>query len=225
MSGILSIVATPIGNLEDTGFRAIRILKEADIIACEDTRVTSKLLNHYEIKGKKLISLHQHTTQTKLSSIINDVENGKKVAYASDAGTPNVNDPGGKLMELAYVSDIKVEVIPGPSALTAAISACGFAMEHFSYSGFIPVKKRRKVILKEIVDREEPTIFFESTHRISKTLKELQDLIDEKRIIYVGRELTKKFETHLRGTMTEVIQKLGKGSSKGEFVIVIGPKP
>lgn len=225
MPGILSIVATPIGNLEDTSFRAIRILNEADIIACEDTRVTSKLLNHYDIKGKKLISLHQHTTQSKLDSIIKDVQDGKKVAYASDAGTPNVNDPGGKLMELAYASGIPIEIIPGPSALTAAISACGFPMEHFSYTGFIPLKKRRNAILKEIVERNEPTLFFESTHRIAKTLKELQDLMDEKRTVYVGRELTKKFETHLRGTMADVIEKLGKGSSKGEFVIVIGPKP
>jgi len=224
MTGMLSIVSTPIGNLEDASLRSLRTLSEADIIACEDTRVTSKLLNHYEIKGKKLLSLHQHATDSKLDSIIGDVRNGKRVAYASDAGTPNVNDPGGKLVERAYEADIPIEIIPGPSALTAAIAACGFAMERFAYVGFLPLKKRRTATIKEIAERKEPTIFLESTHRIMKTLNELRALLDGERTVYVGRELTKKFETHLRGTASDVINALEQGSIKGEFTIVVGPK-
>jgi 16S rRNA (cytidine1402-2'-O)-methyltransferase len=222
--GTLFIVSTPIGNLEDASFRLVRVLKEADIVACEDTRVTSKLLAHCGIKGKKLVSMHQHATQSKLDSIVADVRNGMNVAYASDAGTPNVNDPGGRIAERAHEAGVRIEIIPGPSALTAAIAACGFPMERFSYVGFVPQKKHRAATLKKIADREHPTVFFESTHRIMRTLNELRESLDEHRLIYVGRELTKKFETHLRGTVADVITALEKGSAKGEFVVIVGPK-
>jgi 16S rRNA (cytidine1402-2'-O)-methyltransferase len=222
---MLSIISTPIGNLEDASFRSIRLLKEADVIACEDTRVTSKLLAHYEIKGKKLVSLNQHATESKIDSLIEDVRGGKHVAYASDAGTPNVNDPGGKLVERAFAAGVPIEIIPGASALTAAIAACGFPMEHFSYNGFIPQKKHRAATLQTIAERDEPTVFFESTHRISKTLTELAGFLDPERLVYVGRELTKKFETHYRGTISEILHGLEQGSAKGEFVIVVGPRP
>jgi 16S rRNA (cytidine1402-2'-O)-methyltransferase len=224
MSGILSIVSTPIGNLEDVTLRAVRTLKQADLIVCEDTRVTSKLLARHGIRGAKIISAHQHSSDAKIDAIIRLVKDGKRVAYASDAGTPNVNDPGGRIVERAYQAGVRIEIIPGPSALTAAIAACGFPMERFSYVGFVPQKKHRAATLKKIADREHPTVFFESTHRIMKTLNELRESLDEHRLIYVGRELTKKFETHLRGTVSEVIRALEKGSAKGEFVIIIGPK-
>lgn len=224
MEGKLSIVATPIGNLEDLGLRALNVLQSCDMIACEDTRVTSKLLQRYQVDKKPLVSLHQHSHDSKIIELLESVKSGTKIAYVSDAGTPNVNDPGGRLIELAYEHGISFEVIPGPSALTAAIASCGFPMEHFFYAGFLPLKKHRASIVREIGEREEPTVFFESTHRIEKTLGELESSLGTERLIYVGRELTKKFETHYRGTVHEVIEKLKSGSAKGEFVIIVGPK-
>lgn len=223
MSGILSILSTPIGNLEDMTLRGLRILKEADAIACEDTRVTSQILQRYEIASKKFISINQHSRDASINAVLDQIEEGKRIAYASDAGTPNVNDPGGRLVELAYARGIKMEVIPGPSALTAAMSCCGFAMEHFRYVGFIPMKKHRASLLKSLADDEEPTVFFESTHRIMKTLDELAKQTGPDRVIYIGRELTKHFETHYRGPISEVIEFLKKGSTKGEFVCILGP--
>lgn len=224
MSGILSLVSTPIGNLEDVTLRALAVLKQADVIACEDTRVTRKLLSAHRITEKRLISVHQHSSERTLRYLVRDVAGGTRVAYASDAGTPGVNDPGGKLVEIAHEEGVQIEVIPGPSALTAAIAACGFPMEHFAYIGFIPMKKHRIATFKSISERDEPTIFFESTHRIMKTLDELAACLDKGRIVYIGRELTKMYETHLRGTIADVMTKLKSGSIKGEFTVIVGPK-
>ena len=221
---MLSIVATPIGNLEDMTLRGIRILKEADLIACEDTRVTGKLIAHFEIPKKKMVSIHQHSADKAIDSVIDALKDGLKVAYASDAGTPNVNDPGGKLVERAYEEGIAIEVIPGASAVSAGISACGFPMEHYHYVGFIPQKKHRASTLQRICEDEEASVFFESTHRILKTFEEISKFIDKGRIIYIGRELTKLHETHYRGTIDEVLERLQKQSIKGEFVCIIGPK-
>jgi 16S rRNA (cytidine1402-2'-O)-methyltransferase len=223
MSGTLSIVATPIGNMEDMTFRAVRILTEADAIACEDTRVTVKILERYKLPHKPLISLHHHSPETKIQEVIEAVHGGQNIAYVTDAGTPGMNDPGGKLVEQAFAAGVTVVPIPGPSVLTAAISCCGFPMEHFVYIGFLPHKKGRSTIIREIAEREEATIFLESTHRIEKALDELVTALDPSRKIYVGRELTKKFETHLRGTADEVRDLLKAGSMKGEFVVVVGP--
>lgn len=224
MPGKLSIVATPIGNLEDMSERAKRILKESDLIACEDTRVTGKLLQRYNLTEKRLFSLHQHTKPERLRSLIRDMQHGKRVSYVSDAGTPNVNDPGGKLVQMAYETGIETEVIPGPSALTAGIMACGFPMERFTYIGFVPRKKHRASILRDISKRNDPTVLFESTHRIIRTLEELLRFIDANRLIYVGRELTKRHETHIRGTLPKILEQLRHGSTKGEFVVIVGPK-
>jgi 16S rRNA (cytidine1402-2'-O)-methyltransferase len=224
MSGILSILSTPIGNLEDMTLRGLRILKEADAIACEDTRVTSQILQRYEIPSKPFVSINQHSRDQAISGVLDRIEQGEKIAYASDAGTPNVNDPGGRLIELAYERGIKIEVIPGPSALTAAMACCGFAMEHFRYVGFIPMKKHRASLLKSMADDEEPTVFFESTHRIIKTIQELAVQTGPDRMIYIGRELTKHFETHYRDSISAVLNTLEKGSTKGEFVCILGPK-
>jgi len=223
MPGTLSLVSTPIGNLEDVTLRALRVLKEADLVACEDTRVTRKLLTAHNLADKRVISIHHHTPEHALRGLIRDIVGGMNVAYASDAGTPGVNDPGGKLVEIAYEQGVRIEVIPGPSALTAAIAACGFPMEHFAYVGFIPMKKHRSVALSAIGERREATVFFESTHRIMKTLGELASHLERDRMIYVGRELTKMFETHIRGTIADVIDRLTKGSTKGEFTVIVAP--
>ncbi|OGL78698.1 16S rRNA (cytidine(1402)-2'-O)-methyltransferase [Candidatus Uhrbacteria bacterium RIFCSPHIGHO2_12_FULL_60_25] len=223
MPGRLSMVATPIGNLEDVTFRAVRTLSEADVVACEDTRVSAKLLAAYKIPHKPLVSLHHHSSDAKLKGLIDSILAGQHVAYVSDAGTPGVNDPGGKLVQAAYAAGVSVETIPGPSALTAAIAVCGFPMERFAYLGFLPRKKGRDTLLRAVSKRDEPSVFFESTHRIKKTMEELTRHLDPSRIIYVGRELTKKFETNLRGTIHEVKALTESKSMKGEFVIIIGP--
>lgn len=222
MAGVLSVVATPIGNLEDITLRALRILKEADAIACEDTRVTGTLLKHYEI-SKPLLAVHQHTTDGGLEKIVARIQAGERVAYVSDAGTPGVNDPGGKLVAHVLEARCAVEVIPGASAMTAAISVCGFPMERFRYVGFIPHKNGKKSLLKAISEQEDPSLFFESTHRIVKTLDMLKTSYGETRLIFVGRELTKKFETLYRGTLPEVIAALQASDTRGEFVVITAP--
>ncbi|KAA0206375.1 16S rRNA (cytidine(1402)-2'-O)-methyltransferase [Candidatus Uhrbacteria bacterium] len=222
MSGTLSIVATPIGNLGDVTARAVRALGEANAIACEDTRVTSKLLAHLGI-SKPLLSVHEHTNPKAVAALVDRLKKGERIAYVCDAGTPGMNDPGGKLVAAAYEVGVRVEPIPGPSALTAAISVCGFAMDEFTYIGFIPHKKGRETLFKEMAERETPTIFLESTHRIMKTLEALAKHLDPERTVFVGRELTKMHETLYRGMITDIVQQLKDTSLKGEFIVVIGP--
>lgn len=222
MAGVLSVVATPIGNLEDITLRALRILKEADAVACEDTRVTGMLLKHYEI-SKPLLAVHQHTAESGLEKIIARIQAGERIAYVSDAGTPGVNDPGGKLVAHVVEGGCAVEVIPGASALTAAMSVCGFPMERFRYVGFIPHKNGKQTLLRAISEDEDPNVFFESTHRIIKTLESLKVSYGEGRLIFVGRELTKKFETLYRGTLAEVLASLQETDTRGEFVIITAP--
>jgi 16S rRNA (cytidine1402-2'-O)-methyltransferase len=221
----LYIVATPIGNLEDISLRALRILKEVDLILCEDTRITKKLLDRYQIK-KPLLSYHQHSKLQKIDYIISLLKEGKDLALVSDSGTPGVSDPGNKLVEEVINrlrEDVKIIPIPGPSALTCAASVSGFPMDKFLFLGFLPKKKKRKEILKEIIDSKYPIIFYESPYRILKTLKEL-DLearaynLEPK--VVVCRELTKKFETIYRGKLKKVIEEIEKGVIKGEFVVI-----
>jgi 16S rRNA (cytidine1402-2'-O)-methyltransferase len=224
----LYIVATPIGNLEDISLRALIILKEVDLILCEDTRVIKKLLDRYQIK-KPLLSYHQHSRLQKVDYIISLLKEGKNLALVSDSGTPGVSDPGNKLVEEVINrlrEDVKIIPIPGPSALTCAASVSGFPMDKFLFLGFLPKKKKRKEILKEILESKYPVIFYESPHRILKTLKELRDEMNsEQRAtnnILVARELTKKFETIYRGKIDEVIEKVEKSPVKGEFVVIVG---
>jgi 16S rRNA (cytidine1402-2'-O)-methyltransferase len=224
----LYIVATPIGNLEDISLRALRILKEVDLILCEDTRVTKKLLNRYQIQ-KPLLSYHQHSKLQKIDYIISLLKEGKNLALVSDSGTPGVSDPGNKLVNevIKWLSDqVKIVPIPGPSALTCAASVSGFPMEKFLFLGFLPKKKKRKEVLREILESKYPVIFYESPYRILKTLKELKDIMtSEQRAaknIVVARELTKKFETIYRGKIDEVIEKIEKSPLKGEFVVIVG---
>lgn len=230
MSGNLYIVATPIGNLKDLTIRAKETLETVDVVVCEDTRVTSKLMASINAK-KTLLAINQHANDSRLSSVVSRLLKGENIAYVSDAGTPGVNDPGGKLVEEALKEGITVIPIPGASALTAAISVCGFPMEHFTYLGFAPHKKGRQTFFKDISDRDEAVIFFESTHRLLKALASLSEILDAGRgtsdagrLIFVGRELTKMHETLYRGTATEVLEQVTSTSDKGEAVIIVAPK-
>lgn len=222
MPGRLFMVATPIGNLEDLSRRAERVISEVAFIICEDTRVTSKLLARFKI-SRPLISLHQHSGQNVIDKVVERLKAGESAAYASDAGTPGVNDPGGKLVAACFDAGLKVEPIPGPSALTTAISVCGFPMDEFTYVGFIPHKKGRQTMFKEMAERPMPTICFESTHRMEKTLASLAEVLAQDRLVFIGRELTKLHETLYRGTIAQVSEQLRQTSLKGEFVVIIGP--
>jgi len=223
------IVAGPIGNLEDISLRTLRLLSEVDLILCEDTRVTKKLLDKYKI-GTPTLSYHQHSKLNKVEYIIRFLREGKNLALVSDAGTPGISDPGNKLVKAAVESLsadlVKIVPIPGPSAVTAAASVSGFPMDKFLFLGFPPAKRKRKKFFEEVVSSRYPAIFYESPYRIIKTLNELNSLYTRYSIrntnIVVCRELTKKFETTYRGKIDEVIKKIEKNTIKGEFVVIIG---
>jgi 16S rRNA (cytidine1402-2'-O)-methyltransferase len=219
--GKLSLVATPIGNLEDMTLRAIRTLKECDYILCEDTRVTGKLLHYYEISAK-MHRYDAHTSESAHQQILDDLEVGKHIALVSDAGTPGISDPGVLLIERARASGALIEAIPGPSAVTAAVSLAGIAGNQFTFLGFVPQKKGRETFFKALREYEHPVVFFESTHRIMKTLEALEQTLPET-VVYVGRELTKMHEEMLVGSATEIIRTLSDTpvKQKGEFVIIV----
>ncbi len=217
------IVATPIGNLEDVSRRALRILSEVDLILCEDTRLTQKLLNHFGI-NKPAISYHQHSRIQKIDYIINLLKQGKNLALVSDAGTPGISDPGNKLIkEIVSKFGEKTTIIPipGASAITAIASVAGFSMDRFLFLGFPPHKNKRQKFFRAIIESKYPIIVYESPHRILRTLNELMVLSKNLELV-VGRELTKKFETIYRGNIEEVIKQIEKDKIKGEFVMVIG---
>lgn len=209
----LYIVATPIGNLEDITLRVLRILKEVDLILCEDTRVTKKLLVRYNI-NTPVQSYHQHSNLKKINKIKDLLKQGKDLALVSDSGTPGISDPGNKL--ISELKDVEIIPIPGPSALTAIASISGFPMSKFTFMGFPPHKKARNKFFKEVAESKYPVILYESPHRIIKTLEGLDKL--GKFDIVVGRELTKKFETVYRGKAKNIIKQI---KPKGEFVIVV----
>lgn len=219
MAGKLSVVATPIGNLEDITLRALRVLKEADLIACEDTRRTKILLERYQIQ-KPLVSFHQHSKMQKLDYLIGELEAGKNIALVSDAGTPGISDPGGVLVASALEKGISVEPIPGPAALTTLASVSGIPMDRFLFLGFLPHKKGRETALRKISESDIPVIFYESPHRILKTLDSLKAAPGK---IILGRELTKKFEEIKRGTPEEVAKSLNAGEILGEFTVIYCP--
>lgn len=218
-AGTLFVVGTPIGNLGDITRRAVQTLRDVDVVCCEDTRVTAKLLAAYEIK-KPLLSLHEHSDDATIAKVVAMLAEGKCAAYVSDAGTPGVSDPGGKLVAAVATAGHRVEPIPGPSALTAALSVAGFPTEPCTFVGFPPHKKGRNTFFADVAGREEAVVLYESTHRIEKTLA----VLPQDRVALVGRELTKLHETLYRGTIAQVTEQLTKTSSKGEFVIVLAPK-
>jgi 16S rRNA (cytidine1402-2'-O)-methyltransferase len=215
--GKLYVIATPIGNLGDITLRALDILRSVDLILCEDTRVTRKLLEHFDIKVP-VQSYHQHSDSKKTDYIVSILREGKDIALVSDAGTPGISDPGNKLVEDALREGVEIVPIPGPSALTTIASVAGIPMDKFLFLGFPPHKKGRQTMFKEISQSKYPVVIYESVHRIIKTLKELQTLHDFD--IVVGRELTKKFETIYRGKISEIIPKI---ELKGEFVVIVKP--
>jgi 16S rRNA (cytidine1402-2'-O)-methyltransferase len=219
------VVATPIGNLKDISERAKNTLSLVDIVLCEDTRVTQILLNQYKIKAE-VMSYHQHSKKSKTQKIIRLFEEGSDIAMVTDAGTPSISDPGGKLIEeliLHFKDDITIVPIPGPSALITALSVSGFPADEFVFLGFPPHKKGRQKFFNKVCDIESTVVFYESTHRIFKTLDELEQRT-ENRLLVVGRELTKLHETIYRGTVSDVTEELKSTSIKGEFVIVLAPK-
>ncbi len=220
MTGTLYVVATPIGNLSDITLRAVETLKRADLIACEDTRVTQKLLNRCGIK-KPTVSFFQHSKLPKLNQIMEALKSGKNVALVTDAGTPGISDPGNRLVEAALLENIKIVPIPGASALTALASVAGIDMQKFFFLGFPPHKKGRETFFREVgkmVEQGLPVIFYESPHRILKALKALNELQ-----VIIGRELTKVFEEIVRGQACEALDYFEKnpGKIKGEFVIIV----
>ncbi|MBT3230353.1 16S rRNA (cytidine(1402)-2'-O)-methyltransferase [Candidatus Uhrbacteria bacterium] len=217
--GTLYVVGTPIGNLSDITERALETLKTVDLIACEDTRVTKKLLSNYSI-DTPTISYHQHSTDEKAGHIVSKLVDGASVALVTDAGTPGISDPGGKLVEVAIKADVTVVPIPGASAIAAALSVCGFPTDKFTFLGFPPNKKGRKTYFENIETIKQTVALYESKHRIIKTLEQLP----QDRTLIVGRELTKMHEHIYRGTAPEVIEQLNQTSTKGEFVIVIAPR-
>lgn len=225
----LSVVATPIGNLGDITLRALETLKQADFIICEDTRVTKRLLSHYDI-NKPTISYHSHSEQDKKDEILAILKNGSDLALVTDAGTPGISDPG--LQLVSYLRDqlkqeiisgvFKIESIPGPSALTASISIAGVSCADFLFLGFLPHKKGRETLFKEIAQSERTVIFYESTHRILKALDSLEKFCPSKKIT-ITRELTKIFEEVVSGNAMEVKDYFNKNPEKvkGEFVVLV----
>ncbi|NQU78068.1 16S rRNA (cytidine(1402)-2'-O)-methyltransferase [Candidatus Falkowbacteria bacterium] len=218
---MLYIIATPIGNLSDISLRALETLKQVDFILAEDTRQTKKLLNHYDIKTP-LESYHQHSKLTKTEKIIKLLKDGKNLALVTDAGTPGISDPGGKLISQIVGANCHSPIIPipGPSALTAAASISGLPTDSFTFLGFLPTKKGRETLFKEISASTRTVIFYESTHRVLKTLASLKQYCPTRQVV-VCRELTKKFESVYRGTPEQVLTQIQKDKTKGEFVVLV----
>ncbi len=217
----LSIVATPIGNLEDMTYRAVRTLSECDYILCEDTRVTGILKQRYSIETP-LKRYDAHASNQTHADIIADLEAGKHVALVSDAGTPGVSDPGVLLVQQARAAGILIEAIPGPSAVTTAMSLAGITGNQFTFLGFVPQKKGRETFFKDIDQCVQPAVCFESTHRIVKALEQLST-IQPSATVYLGRELTKMHEEMLVGTAAELLETLTNTpvKQKGEFVMIV----
>lgn len=221
--GTLYVVATPIGNMEDITLRALRIFKEAAYILCEDTRVTGILLKHYDITTP-LKRYDAHTSEKVHEEIIADLQAGKHIALVSDAGTPGVSDPGVFLVkQLREQGGIRIDAVPGPSAVTAAFSIAGLPGNQFSFLGFVPQKKGRQTFFTELLDYGHPVIFFESPHRILKTLESLKATLSPETTVIVGRELTKLFEELVSGSAEAVLQYFIDHPDKvrGEFVVIV----
>jgi len=214
------ICPTPLGNLEDMTFRVIDTLRKVDFIAAEDTRHSIKLLNHFDI-NTKMVSYHEHNEQSRSEEIIDRVKKGEDCALISDAGMPGISDPGQILIKKALEENLEVEVLSGGSAFLLALVASGFDTDRFVFEGFLPRKSGEKTErLRELKKEKRTIILYEAPHRILKTLKDILEVFDD-RNISISREITKRFEEHLRGTISEVIEKLNKGTVKGEFVVVI----
>jgi 16S rRNA (cytidine1402-2'-O)-methyltransferase len=220
MTGTLYVVATPIGNLEDITLRALRVLREVDLIACEDTRHTRKLLSHYQI-SKPTISYHAHNERDRARQLTQKLESGMNIALVSDAGTPLVSDPGHSLVTEAIQRGIPIVPLPGPSAAVTAVSACGLAADEFTFAGFLPSRKSaRRARLESMRELGSTLVFYEAPHRINETLEDMRQILGERRCV-IARELTKVHETFVRGVLSDIVLK--DGEARGEMVIIIGP--
>ncbi|RYY28954.1 MAG: 16S rRNA (cytidine(1402)-2'-O)-methyltransferase [Sphingobacteriaceae bacterium] len=220
MTGKLYLVPTPIGNLEDMTFRAIRILKEADLILAEDTRTSAPMLKHFGISGK-VFSHHQHNEHQSTQEIMKFLGEGKQIALISDAGTPAISDPGFYLVREALKNDFLVECLPGATAFVPALVNSGLPNDRFVFEGFLPVKKGRQTRYLSLKEEERTMIFYESPHRLLKTLDEMIGHFGAERLASVSRELTKLFEETIRGTLTEIKNYYETHPVKGEFVVII----
>jgi len=219
MNGKLYIIATPIGNLGDLTVRAKETLESVDLVACEDTRHSSILLKHYSI-NKPRVSFHGHSGQAKVDKIMDYLKNGDDVGLISDAGTPGISDPGYVLIQAALEENIEVIPIPGASAVITALCASGLPTDKFLYLGFLPVKKGRQTLFKKIAESEHTVVFYESPHRLRKTLTQLKDHLSPDAKVVVAKELTKIYETYYRGNLDDVLEKIPE-KPKGEYVIMV----
>ena len=218
--GKLYLVPTPIGNLEDMTFRAIRVLKEVDLILAEDTRTSAPLLKHFDIQ-KKVYAHHQHNEHQSSGEIVKFLKDGKNIALISDAGTPAISDPGFYLVREALKNDLEVECLPGATAFVPALVNSGFPTDRFCFEGFLPLKKGRQTRYKQLAEEDRTIILYESPHRFLKTLDEMATYFGADRQISVSRELTKMFEETVRGTIAEVKQYFETHPARGEFVMCI----
>src|SRR3989344_452349 len=222
--GTLYVVATPIGNIEDITLRAVRVLKEADVILAEDTRSAARLLARLKIAGKTVWRYDEHSHERMLSRILDGLRNGQSFALTTDAGTPGISDPGARLVRAAVeLEDVRITPIPRPSALTAVLSVAGFSADRFVFLGFPPHKKGRSAFFKDVASRDETVVLFESPHRIEKTLAELGGACSLDRRLLLAREITKLHEEIIRGTIAEVTARIKTTTIKGEFVLIVGP--
>jgi len=220
-TGLVQLICSPIGNLGDITFRAVEALRHADLIVCEDTRHSRRLLSHYDIPGSELWALHEHNEMKKAPEIVERALAGASVAVLSDAGTPTLSDPGFRLVNLCIENGVRVEVLPGPCAITCGLAGSGLPTDSFHFGGFLPVKSgKRERIMLEALDRTETSVFFESPHRILKSLAVIAEHAPD-RSVCVARELTKKFETYHRGCAGELISSLSEGTVKGEITLLI----
>jgi 16S rRNA (cytidine1402-2'-O)-methyltransferase len=219
-SGKLFVVATPIGNLEDITLRALRILREVDLIAAEDTRRTGHLLAHYEIR-KPLISYHEFNEAKRTAELLGKLREGQTIALVSDAGMPTLSDPGLRLVSKALEEKLPIEVIPGPSAITAALAGCGLPAESFVFVGFLPHKSaQRQTALARVAPLPHTLVFFESPHRLLKSLADMRAVLGNRRVV-IGRELTKKFEEYLRGDLESLSKVLEQRTIRGEITVIV----
>ena len=219
--GVVRLIGSPIGNLGDITIRAVETLKAADVIACEDTRHSLRLLSHLGIRDKELVSLHEHNEESRASDLVGRASAGQLIAILSDAGTPAISDPGYRLVNACIDAGVRVEVIPGPSAVIAGLVGSGLPTDSFYFGGFLPVKSGRKSKeLTAALERVETSVFFESPHRLLKTLAAISDL-EPDRSVCVARELTKKFESYHRGTAAEVAREFDGKTVKGEITLLI----
>lgn len=219
---MLYVVSTPIGNLKDITFRAIEVLRDVDFIVCEDTRVTSILLKHYEI-SKELVSLNAFSERFKIDKVIERLSKGENCSLVSDAGTPGISDPGARLISACIKIGIDVSSVPGVSAVITALSISGLPTDSFVYYGFLPIKKGRQKKLQAIREEIRTVIIYESVHRIEKLIKEFSELFPDRTIV-ICRELTKKFEEVWRGKASNLFNSLSEKTIKGEFVVLIAPQ-